>query len=432
MWGPWRFTVSEIRGVTVKIRIELRRVNKRLARAFTGAALAVLLMAIPVTSGWGRNKVDYSIEPEYDRKLDRVVISLASKSRDLSFHKAIIESLPYYTEIIMLLPQKRADSIKDQIRLLRWGGKVRMVPYDSWTLKDTKAYVLSSRKQELKAVRKNLSLSSGTIWAQDLFEVVRGENGMNSLLKPYMYNLIVPPARDAGRKVQSDNIFLKKLASSRLGIRSLPLMFKGGNVLIDNHNGRRIAFVGGDVIRETMLVSEEALGSSVSAKEVKDRLRHYLNVDQVVVVGEKIQQPLQMFHLDQAMVLLPGGNAAVTRVVDMGVSKFDPRVYPVTLFLDGLREQLRSLGYRIVDIHASVDDVLDYRYYVNGVPYVNRESGKREFLMPQFDASSTGINAVIFERNVSAIESLGFRVIPVHTHVNEHHGGIHCMVNVIS
>ncbi len=81
---------------------------------------------------------------------------------------------------------------------------------------------------------------------------------------------------------------------------------------------------------------------------------------------------------------------------------------------------------------GALEDVLDYRYYVNGVPYVNRESGKREFLMPEFDTSGEGVNAMIFERNVSALESLGYKVIPVQTHVNEHHGGIHCMVNVIS
>jgi N-dimethylarginine dimethylaminohydrolase len=418
--------------VGVKKTLQLRTVRKHLVPAFTGTTLAALLTAALVTSGWSKNRIDYSIEPEYDRNLDRVVISLASKSKDLSFHKDIIESLPFYTEILVLLPKKRAGVIKEHVQRLRWGGKVRLVTFDSRKLRDTKAYVLSSKKQKLKAVRKNISMPKGTIWAQDLFEVVRGKDGVNSLLKPYMYNLFVPSAgNDAGRDL-SDNAFIKRLGLLGLSVRRLPLIFKGGNVLMDDHKGRHIAFVGSDVIRETMLVSRKAMGREISRDRVVNQLRSYLNVDEVVVVGEGKKQPLHMFHLDQAMVLLPGGNAAVTRIVDMGTSEHDPRVSAVNLYLEGLRKQLRGLGYKIVDIEASVKDVLDYRYYVNGVPYVNRESGKREFLLPVFENSREGINEMIYKRNVSALEALGYRVIPVHTHVNEHHGGIHCMINVIS
>jgi hypothetical protein len=416
----------------VKTAPESRKAGKLLVQVFTGAALAALLTVFLATSARSVNRIDYHIEPEYERTMDRVVLSVATNTRDLSLHSGIIQSLPDYTEILMLLPEKKVSSIRGDIETLGQQDKVRLLPFDSWRLKDTNAYVLSSRKQRLRTVRKTMSMPSGSIWAQDLFEVVSGEGGINSLLMPYMHKWFIRPGWGGSQKVLSDNIFVNRLLSPSLLVKSLPVVFKGGNVLIDSHRGRRIAFSGGDVIRDTMIVSEETLGKKVSESEVVELLRLYLNVDQVVVVGEEIKQPLHMFHLDQAMVLLPGGTAGVTRIVDKGSSAHDPEIYSVDLLLRELRSRLRELGYRIVDIEATVEDVHNYRYYVNGIPYVNRESGRREFLIPFFDSSGEKGNREIFKRNVSALEALGYRVIPVPTTSNERHGGIHCMVNVIS
>lgn len=400
--------------------------------ALTSTALALLIVFSLSASGWGVGRGTYSILPEYERRLDKVVLSLAVSTDSLSLHRSIIESMPDYTEVLILTPHKNVKEIGNNLRAMEQSGNVRLIPFDSRKLKNTNAYVLSSREHRLKTVNKPMSMPSGSIWAQDLFEVVRGENGKSSILTPYLHKWFIRPGRPGERKLISDNSYIGELLSPGLTVESLPLVFKGGNVLVDEFKGRRIAFCGGDVLRETQMVYKSALGRHISGKEIISKMKRYLNVDQVIVIGASLPQPHKLFHLDQAMVLLPGGTAGVTRIIDGVMHKNDTDIYSINIFLDELRAKLRELGYRIVDMDATVADALDYRYYVNGVPYVNSTTGKREFLLPTFDSSEVGINREIYKNNVSALERLGYRVIPVHTHANEHHGGIHCMLNVIS
>lgn len=405
--------------------------RNHLTPALAVIALAALLTAALSTAGWSVNRRVYYIEPEYERKLERVVLSLPTGMKGLSYHRSIMESLPDYTEILMLLPQNKVDVISRDMAGLDQRGRIRLIPFGSRRLKDTSAYVLSSREQILKSVRKDLSLPSGSIWAQDLFEVVRDEAGMTSILTPSIHKWFVKTGKTWEPDVLSDNEYVSKLLPLDFQTEKMPLTFKGGNVLIDNYMGRRIAFCGGDIIRDTILVSERTLGMTVTPDEVVEQLRHYLRVDDVVVVGEG-NQPRRMFHLDQAMVLFPHGVAGVTRIVGNEEDLYNSEVYMVNELLTELRAKLTELGYRIVDIDATVDDVLNYRYYVNGVPYINKKANRREFLIPHFNSSGEKGNREVYERNVSAIEALGYRVIPVHTHANKRHGGIHCMVNVIS
>ncbi|MCK4910124.1 MAG: agmatine deiminase family protein [Thermodesulfovibrionales bacterium] len=374
----------------------------------------------------------FRIEPEYDRFLQRVVFSLETSTKDLSLHEDIIRSLPEYSEVLMLLPEKRAQDIGRQLEALGLRQKVRLMAFSSRVVGKEEAYRLYTRHAELRKLKKRHFMPRGSVWAQDLFEVGRDEDGTSAILAPFIHKWFVKPDAQWGQRLESDNVFVEKLASGGIEFKKLPLVFKGGNVLVDKLGGRSIAFAGGDVIRDTQLVLEATLGKKVSSAEVVEGLKLYLNVDRVKVIGRQTSQPVKMFHLDQAMVLLPGGVAAVTRIVDYELASASREVDEVRCLLGELRAELRALGYTIVDIAATVEDVENFRYYVNGVPYVNKSTGKREFLMPLFKASFEGDNWELFRSNISSIESLGYMVIPVYTRANERRGGIHCIVNVIS
>lgn len=391
-----------------------------------------LLVVALNTSAISSLENSFRIEPEYERQLQRVVLSLETSTEDLSLHEDILRSLPEYSEVLLLLPDRRALDISRQLESMDLDQKVSLMPFSSRVVAKETAFRLYSRNVELRKLKKRRLMPRGTVWAQDLFEVGRGHDGTRAILAPFIHKWFVKPGTQWGPRLESDNAFVEELSSDGMELKILPLVFKGGNVLVDELGGRSIAFAGGDVISDTRLVLEATLGKKVSEAKVVEELGLYLNVDRVVVIGRHMSQPVKMFHLDQAMVLLPGAVAAVTRIVDYEKGRASGEVDEVRMLLGELRAELRALGYRILDIGATVEDVENYRYYVNGVPYVNKKTGKREYLMPRFDGSLEGAGAEVFRSNVSAFESVGYRVISVPTRANERHGGLHCMVNVIS
>lgn len=392
--------------------------------------MGFVLFSLVCFDAWGEPAGSYHIVPEYERTLDRVVLSMETSTDDLSLHEGLIAGLPDYTEVLMLLPESR--SVAMDAELLRMGQprKVTLVPFKSKRGMKARAYVLSTTEGKLKRRRlKNTPMPRGTVWAQDLFEPAKGQGGMISLLAPYMHKMFIKSAK--GSPVLRDNGFLDKLLLFNLNARRLPLVFKGGNILVDIFDGNSIAFCGGDIVRDTILAFKP-LGLRPSRDEVLDELKRSLGVDRVVVLSPGKRQPPGMFHLDQAMVLFPGKVAGLTRIVGDEGEVADPEVAEVAELLKEIRMKLTELGYSIVDIEATADDVRNYRYYVNGVPYVNKKTGRREFLMPVFSTSMEGGNGEVYERNVRRLEAIGYKVVPVPTKANERHGGLHCLVNVIS
>jgi hypothetical protein len=407
----------------------MRRFCDRLAAAaLTGLVLAAFCPASTLALERG----EYHIEPEYERKLEKVVLSLETTTDDFLLHQSIIERLPVYTDILLLLPEEKYAWAKEEIEGMGFAREVKLLEFDTDSIEEEKAYVLfSGDKQLKKKVLKNSHRPRGSVWAQDLFEPARTDDGGTVVLAPYMHKWFMNERRSGQDRVFRDNLFLEELESADVPVEQSPLVFKGGNVLVDVLDGRTVAFVGGDVIRDTILVLNKARGVKASGRDVEERLRRFLNIDDVIVVGGGKSQPSRMFHLDQAMVLFPGRVAGVTRIVGDEKALRKKDVAEAARFLAELRAKLGELGYEIVDILASVEDVLDYSYYANGVPYVSKTTGLREYLMPFFESSLEGMGREIFEINKAAIEALGYRVVPVPTKANERHGGIHCLVNVI-
>jgi hypothetical protein len=397
--------------------------------------LGLIVLALYLTAGATvvfESGSDYVIRPQYERTLDRVLLTLSTSTDDLSNHQSIIKSLPDYTEIIMLMPEQRGPQVSRDLERMGIAQRVKMVPFKTRRMDLEDAFVLSTSEQRIKPLKKKVPLPRGTVWAQDLFKAATAPDGSCVILTPFIHKIFIHKDDVWGGKLFTDNRFVSRLESEGIYTRNLSEVFKGGNVLVDEFRGKRIAFVGGDVIRDTIMVMSRTTDGNITDDDVVERLRDDLKVERVVIIGGDEPQPLKMFHLDQAMVLLGGGVAGVTRVVDWKEGIIDHDLNDVDRFLSRLRDTLTRLGYTIMDMDATIGDVLDYRYYVNGVPYINRRTKQREFLFPMFKSSLRSPGRDIYLNNIKKLEKLGYRVLPVYTESNRRHGGLHCMVNVIS
>ena len=105
-------------------------------------------------------------------------------------------------------------------------------------------------------------------------------------------------------------------------------------------------------------------GEEVSDTKVAEMVRNAFDADKTIIVGGPRPQPEVMYHLDQAMLLLGGGTIAVARVVGER-----PRLEPdasqirhVKAFLAKLRPVLVDLGYTLVDMDTTVENILKYQH----------------------------------------------------------------------
>lgn len=397
------------------------------------AAFITLVLALLATTSSGRETSgDYVIEPEYERTLQKVVLSLETTTEDLTEHKSILENLPYYTDIIILAPEDKEKMIRREMSKFGASHEVRIIPFQTQELMMEDAYVLSTETHRIRRLDQKVTIPRGTVWAQDLFEVAQGADSGTLALTPFVHKWVIQSITGNESQLMMDNQFVSNLQAEGISHLSTPIIFKGGNVLVDHRDGKRIALVGRDIINETILVFHETLNQYISEEDVVRNIREHLKVDRVIVVGSHDHQPLKMFHLDQAMVLLGDGVAGVTRVVGRTKDSGNEYLEDIQRFLAELRSDLKRLGYRIVDIEATVDDIFNYRFYVNDIAYRNRNTGKKEFLFPMFDTSLEGMNRKVYLNNIRRLESLEYRVIQVPTESNHRHGGLHCMVNVVS
>ncbi len=383
--------------------------------------------AIPVTARF---------VPEYERQMKRVVIAIANGSVGLEYQQEILPHLPSYTEILMLAPEDHLDEIRDSLRNRPYATRVELVSYDPQARNGASLYlVLPDEDQLVEAQTGNYRFVGqyGTFWAQDLFEAATTPQGKAILVTPCVHKCFYGSKDRNDRKVTADNTYLGSLDSETIQVHRSALAFKGGNVLIDEFQGQRIAFCGSDSIRASRTVWYAFHGKRPSVREIAEEYREQLNVDRVAVIGGKAPQPAVMYHLDQAMLLLGDGIVAVPRIVGPPLLR-DPQasnVRHVKQFLATLRATLCELGYTVVDIDTTASNVLKYQHYVNSVPYTDRETGQRTLLMPAFSNQPFEQDRLLIEKNVKTLESLGYAVVQVPTSASELYGGIHCLINVL-
>ena len=361
---------------------------------------------------------DYSIVPEYERYMTKVVMSLSVADKTLEPQHSLLMSLPEYTQVMLLLPKNKMPAIKEELKRQPYGGRIKLISFDIRHEKQTRIYLFFSEKDKIVYgdVGEGMTIPYGTVWAQDLFEVAIKPDGKKFLLISDIHKSFTSSGNQADVSLEQDNSYIKSLSSKNMHIHRSMLAFDGGNILIDEIDGKRIAFCGGDILRNTRTVWAATRDSKPTDSEIIYMLKKDLDADKVVIIGrERVQPTSLMFHLDQAMVLLPNRVAGVANIVGPtpGSREAAEEVKEVKFFLSTLRSVLLQLGYRIIDIDTSIYNILNHQHYVNGITYIDVKTNERTMLMPVFSAGS--LEKTLERKNIATFESLGYRVIPVHS-----------------
>lgn len=376
-------------------------------------------------------------QPEYSRQLREVVVTLAKRDSTLKLQHETLAAMPHYTRIILLLPEDNLGLIRNEVEHEIYRDQIEFVTYESISLNNSRVWLLFPDKEKLVEVvlgESDADSHNGSVWAQDLFEPMIDSSGRAVLVQPELNKWYSIAGTDPYTKVVPDNMFLKKLSGVGLETLRAPLAFYGGNILTDETpNGNRIAFCGSDILSTTRTVRKTFGKTRLSDDEIVADLKDALNVDQVVVMPAGRAQPYLMYHLDQAMLLLSNKVVAIPRLVGSVPEKPSQaaEIREVESFLSELRSTIQAIGYLVVDIETSVQNILRCQHYVNAIPYTNAETGQKTVMMPVFRSAQEDNDLRLIDNNTATLESLGYEVIHVLTNADEYRGGIHCLVNVI-
>lgn len=388
----------------------------------------------PIISGIEKKIAHCQTIPEYNRTLGKVVISLSIKDSSLKLHHAILQNLPEYTKIFLLTPSTYLKQIQKEAQNLPYGKRLHFIPYRITQWPEISFYLLFAEKEKLQhgdAINK--AGIRGSIWAQDLFEVIHSPKGKPIILVSEIHKYYFSPKGKYDSQVNRDNSYISILSSVGMDVQTIPLAFMGGNILVDNFQGKRIIFCGSDILKKTRAVWKAVYDRNISDLQMKKLIKRVFNADSVVILGSESVQPRLMFHLDQAMLFLPDGNVCVVRIVKSNINNKTSieEVRDVELFLATVRGRLKKLGYRIIDIEMSEQNLVRFQHYINAIPYTDADTGNKKILMPVFPANQSDLDRNLIDKNKKVFETMGYQVIQVPTQVNEVNGGIHCMMNVL-
>ena len=381
---------------------------------------------------------DCRVVPEYERSLNRVVISLSIGDTTLALQESILERLPDYTEILLLTPDILVERIEIELENKPYSDRVRILAFETIKIKDGRFFLVRPEKDQLVQVDTVDSFRarhSGTEWAQDLFEVMRRPGGRTVLHISEVYKYYSSVDSNTSSSVLADNGYLKEISIAEAEVVRGPLVFQGGNILYGEVDGRKVVFCGGDVLNKTRMVWRGLIGEELSDARIVELIERIHGADEVVVAsidaGDRLQPEL-LYHLDQAMIPLDGGVVGVARIVGPSSAEEaeDRGERLVMQYLEKLRTSLSSSGFKLVDVDMTVENLQRYQNYVNAIPYVDAQTQQKTLLMPTF-SGQTDLDKEIVEKNIETFESLGYRVITVGTDADQGKGGIHCLVNVL-
>ncbi len=355
------------------------------------------------------------IMPEYERSLERVLLTIPSYANVEEYYGDFIVNCPDYTHFEVVVDEDRYEEIKKLFRRL----KVDEDRISFCKIED------GYRVEE---------------WAQDYTDVFT-VNGESRLM--VMMEMAPPPEgweeiwdKFVERGNQRTQLLTRCLASDQY--LQVPFIFQGGNILFDTTDEGSKVFIGYDDI----MVTDYAYrwnGVNFSREEIVGLISSYLGGAEVIVVGKR-KQPEEIFHLDHAFVILD--NQTVVMRVPSEETNFSD-------ILASYRAMFE--GYRIIEIETDPARFSNFRSSVNGVPFVHRETGERQMMFPVYeedfvDPELFAKSARYFKRHPIQAEDLtseglaayrafqeaGYKPIPVRNLTSHHKGSLHCLTNVLA
>ncbi len=381
--------------------------------------------------------IPISTVPQYNKTLSSVIFTLSIDNYNLNFHDALIKSLPEYSKIAILLPDKNISFIQEDLESKEYKDRINLITFTTESVNNLNYFLIFPEINNIIFGNTASSIiPNGSIWAQDLFIALDKNDGHKQLLISETYKWFTSfNSSSENIRLKSDNLFLNALFSSDIEINRTELTFSGGNILVDNVDNKITVFCGYDVIRKTQLVWKSIKESSVPDKtEISELIKNYFNADEVVFFGSIGSQPDLLFHLDQAMLLLNDKTVFLTNISDIAYIKDYNEdqitaILEVDNFLQEIRTTLVSMGYTILNLDTSISNILNNQFYANAIPYIDSDTGVRTILLPIF--SGDEMQEELNNKNITSIIKSGYAVIPVKDSTNTIRGGIHCLINVL-
>lgn len=379
----------------------------------------------------------YGSIPEYERVLQKVVLSISVYEKSLDLQEDIFLALPEYTDIHLLMPKNQREKVEAWMRNKSYADRVYITDFGEQCKDNACVHLLFRDYPKLQPWDQGNYVccgEPGSSWAQDLFEVMSDGKGTYILASScaHRYFSSIGPQRE--KFLVPDNECLFALKTDDTNVVRLPLAFHGGNLLFDSVNGQSIAFCGGDVIRMTQAVSRSLSAQTIPVEGIEAVIKESFNVDEVIFISADMVQPTLMYHLDQAMILLGNQNVGVAQIIydDANLSsKEQQEVEEAETFLSKLRVLLLAKGYTIIPIEMTAHNLRQYQHYVNAIPYRDKHTDEKKILMPVFKNAQSQEDKRIIAMNGTRLSQLGYTVTHVMTEAHTQKGGLHCLLNVV-
>lgn len=367
----------------------------------------------PLDPPWGL------VRPEYERTLSRALLVFPSEpitpemvlaGRDrrgsvptafvtAAFHD-IVEALPSYTELKLVARSVQRDAA---LSLLRMAGD-----------RPAELHLVTERGVEVE------------LWAQDLGEPVFRDG------KPkFLVSGRIPEVSGPTSKMMRDRRRVAEFLFGRDSVLEAPFVFEGGNLAFDVVDAKLRVFVGRNAVQRT-IDSLADDGRRASRATVHERIRSTFGAAEVVEMGRDRQLPL-LQHIDQSFLILGEGLAVAPRPTE-DVRREEKRQ------LEDHAAQLRELGYELLFIDHTGEDIAGWRNSVNAVPFVDRTNGGRRVLFPVFPGEAagegerperTGLRGKA-ARAFDVYREAGYEPIPVRDLTHVAGGNTHCILNVLA
>ena len=355
-----------------------------------------------------------SIQPDYVRSLDRVLLSVPAGSLpgrtgasapSLPFlrevYAALIAALPEYTEIDVVSAAGDRDRVEGLIGPLAGGRALR-----------------------LHAVG-GLS-TTPDLWAQDLGEPFSIDGEFR-----FLVSMPVDESDDYNSRITQSREAIARAVLGRAAVTRADFVFEGGNLSVDRTSRGARVFVGYNDLVMTVR-AYEARSRRLTLRKAAEKIAAWTDGAEVVVIGTDTQSPY-LRHIDQSFTLL-ADEQAVVNVVD-GAPTLEQRQ------LVQYRAQLETLGYRVIPLATTAAAVRAYHASTNVVPFVDRVSGQRTVILPVFPGEvRPGAGVALDEADLAgkgraaadAFRRAGYASVPIRDFSHVAGGNAHCLTNVLA
>lgn len=331
-------------------------------------------------------------KPEYRAALAEIVIGvdreLAAGGHPLHAHEPVLLALPSYTRIDVMTPAAFRADVERDLRVLGLEHRARVVVH-----------------------RRPATDRAATRWARDTL-LVAGDP-RSTIFRPLSYW--------PRRELQGDDLrYLDFLRTSRRDVVTVPLFYRAGNLLLGIAD-RPLLFVG----RDEMAGNHEVYRHTAGAVPPPDAVLEVFAALTGAAESVLLPNTRRLFHIDMYMSFLADGVAALLDPLDPDALPAEERAV-----LHQAREELTRRGFRIVPIPTVAARIAAFQSSTNIVPYIDRDTGARRALVPDFPDLVVGgesLNRLV----ARAYRDAGIEPVFVEDRFYPSEGNTHCVTAVL-